>query len=161
LLEANSPDDAIILQQKEAGPSVLEHFLPAGEFTYHAERVVTGQRLLQSASDIFLGWSHGLAPIEHEYYWRQLKDMKGSVEVSMLDMEGLKDYLEACSVCLAVGHARSGDPIEIAGYLEGGSPFDEAIADFSVAYAKQTECDHQEFLDSIKNGRIVAAEPQD
>ena len=161
LLEANSPDDAIILQQKEAGPSVLERYLPAGEFGYHAERVVMGQRLMQSASDIFLGWSHSPDTVDREYYWRQLKDLKGSIEISLLNKEGLENYLEFCSICLALGHARSGDPVEIAGYLDGGSLFDEAVADFSVAYAKWTEDNYREFLDEIKEGSIDALMPQD
>ncbi len=152
LFEANSADDAIILQQKEAGPSVLERYLPPTEFANHAERVVLGQRLMQSASDIFLGWSHAA----RAYYWRQLKDMKGSIDVASLDEDGLGDYLAACSTCLALAHARSGDGVEIAGYLDGGSPFDEAIADFSVAYAEQAEGDYQELLEAIKDGRIVA-----
>jgi uncharacterized protein (DUF2252 family) len=156
VFEANSPDDAIILQQKEAGPSVLERYLPKGEFANHAERVVTGQRFMQSASDIFLGWSHGPIVTERQYYWRQLKDMKGSIEVSLLDKEGFEDYLEACSNCLAIAHARSGDAVEIAGYLDGGSPFDEAIADFSLAYADQTEKDYQELLRAIEDGHIAA-----
>jgi len=159
LLEANSQDDEIVLQQKEARASVLEPYLSPGKFTNHAERVVVGQRLLQSSSDIFLGWSHGAVSPEPEYYWRRLKDMKGSIEVSLLNREGLEDYLEACSVCLAHAHARSGDPIEIAGYLDEGSPFDDAIADFSVAYAKTTESDYKELLNGIKTGKINAENP--
>jgi len=161
LLEANSPEDAVILQQKEAGPSVLERYLPAASFGNHAERVVMGQRLMQSVSDIFLGWSNSPDTAVPQYYWRQLKDLKGSIEVSLLNKEGLENYLEFCSICLALAHARSGDPVEIAGYLDGGSPFDEAVADFSVAYAKWTEQNYQRFLDDIKEGRIVALEPQD
>ena len=158
LLEANSAEDAVILQQKEAGPSVLERYLPQVEFANHADRVVSGQRLMQSASDIFLGGSHSSVFANREYYWRQLKDMKGSIDVSLLDKDSLGEYLAACSNCLAHAHARSGDAVEIAGYLDDGSEFDEAIADFSVAYAEQTEGDYQELLDAIKDGRIVAQE---
>ncbi len=160
LLQANSADDALILQQKEAGPSVLERYLPQEEFANHSERVVSGQRLMQSASDIFLGRSKSPVFAEREYYWRQLKDMKGSLEVSLLDKNGLGKYLAGCSNCLAHAHARSGDAVEIAGYLNDGSEFDEAIADFSVAYAEQTEGDYQELLDAINEGRIVAAKRQ-
>ncbi len=156
LLEANSAEDALILQQKEACPSVLERYLPQEEFANHADRVVSGQRLMQSASDIFLGWSHSPIFADREYYWRQLKDKKGSIEVSLLDEDGLAKYLAACCNCLAHAHARSGDAVEIAGYLDEGSPFDEAIADFSVAYAEQTEGDYQELLNAISDGRIVS-----
>ncbi len=103
LLEANSTDDEIVLQQKEAGPSVLEPYLTQQEFANHADRVVIGQRLMQSASDIFLGWSHGFVSSGRDYYWRQLRDMKGSVDVSLLDVKGFKDYLACCSYCLALG----------------------------------------------------------
>ena len=82
--------------------------------------------------------------------------MKGSIEESLLDKDGLGEYLAACSNCLALAHARSGDAVEIAGYLDDGSQFDEAIAEFSVAYAEQTEGDYQELLDAINDGRIVA-----
>ena len=156
LLEANSTDDEIVLQQKEAGPSVLEPYLTQQEFANHADRVVTGQRLMQSASDIFLGRSRGFASSGHEYYWRQLRDMKGSVDVSLLGVKGFKDYLACCSYCLALGHARSGDVAGISGYLDGGKPFDEAIANFSVSYAEQTEHDYQALVDAIKAGRIIA-----
>ncbi len=156
LLQANSAEDAVILQQKEVGSSVLECFLPQVEFANHADRVVSGQRLMQSASDIFLGGSHSSFSANREYYWRQLKDMKGSIDASLLDKDSLGEYLAACSNCLAHAHARSGDAVEIAGYLDDGSEFDEAIADFSVAYAEQTEGDYQELLDAINDGRIVA-----
>ena len=161
LLEANSTDDEIVLQQKEAETSVLEPYLPQQEFANHADRVVIGQRLMQSASDIFLGWSRGFASSGHDYYWRQLRDMKGSVDVSLLDVKGFKDYLACCSYCLALGHARSGDAAGISGYLDGGKPFDEAIANFSVSYAEQTEHDYHALVDAIKAGRIVAQKSSD
>jgi uncharacterized protein (DUF2252 family) len=156
LLEANSGNGAIVLQQKEAGPSVLESYLPIREFANNASRVVTGQRLMQSESDIFLGWSVGFASSGHDYYWRQLRDMKGSIDVSRLDAEGFEDYVKCCSYCLALAHARSGDAAGIAGYLEDGKPFDEAIADFGVSYAEQVEEDYQELLEAIETGRIAA-----
>ena len=156
LLEANSTDDEIVLQQKEAGPSVLEPYLTQQEFANHADRVVIGQRLMQSASDIFLGWSRGFASSGHDYYWRQLRDMKGSVDVSLLDVKGFKDYLACCSYCLALGHARSGDVAGISGYLDDGKPLDEAIANFSVSYAEQVEHDYHALVDAIKAGRIIA-----
>ena len=156
LLEADSTEDEIVLQQKEAVSSVLERYVPQQEFANHADRVLVGQQLMQSASDIFLGWSHGFASSKHDFYWRQLRDMKGSVDVSMLDLKGFKDYLACCSRCLALGHARSGDAAQIAGYLNKGKPFDQAIADFSVSYAEQTQHDYHALLNAIKAGRIVA-----
>ena len=111
---------------------------------------------MQSASDIFLGWSRGFAFSGHDYYWRQLRDMKGSVDVSLLGVKGFKDYLACCSYCLALGHARSGDVAGISGYLDGGKPFDEAIANFSVSYAEQVERDYCALLEAIKAGCIVA-----
>jgi uncharacterized protein (DUF2252 family) len=156
LLEANSIDDEIVLQQKEAETSVLEPYLPQLEFANHADRVVIGQQLMQSASDAFLGWSRGFASSGRDYYWRQLRDMKGSVDVSLLGLKGFKDYLACCSYCLALGHARSGDVVGISGYLDNGKPFDEAIANFSVSYAKQTKQDYRTLVDAIKTGRIMA-----
>ncbi|HYA78211.1 MAG TPA: DUF2252 family protein, partial [Verrucomicrobiae bacterium] len=156
LLEGNSIDDEIVLQQKEADASVLEPYLPKQEFANHADRVVAGQRLMQSASDIFLGSSRGFASSGHDYYWRQLRDMKGSINVSLLNAKGLEDYLACCSYCLALAHARSGDVAGISGYLDNGKPFDEAIANFSVSYAEQTEHDYHAFVDAINAGSIIA-----
>jgi uncharacterized protein (DUF2252 family) len=157
LLEGGAKEDAIILQQKEAGASVLEAYLPDRGYTNHAHRVVTGQRLMQAASDIFLGW-HQSRLTEVHFYWRQLKDMKGSVDVAVLDEKGLGTYLAVCSWCLARAHARTGDPAAIAGYLGKGDSFDKAIAMFAVAYANQTERDHQALVDAIESGRIQAQE---
>lgn len=155
LLEGGGQDDAIILQQKEAGPSVLEPYLAPSSYASHAQRVVQGQRLMQAASDIFLGWHQGSLTGSH-YYWRQLKDMKGSFEVAALDEAGFKTYLAVCSVCLARAHARSGDAAAISGYLGKGKAFEEAIADFAVAYADQTERDYEALVDAAKSGRLAA-----
>jgi uncharacterized protein (DUF2252 family) len=155
LLEGSAPADAIILQQKEAGPSALEAFLPQRTYTSNAHRVVTAQRLLQASSDIFLGW-HQSPLTETQYYWRQLKDMKGSVDVEALDEVGLGTYLGVCSVCLARAHARTGNPAAIAGYLGKNTTFDKAIADFALAYADQTEIDHQSLVKAVESGRIKA-----
>jgi len=155
LLEGRSEDDALILQQKEAGQSVLEAYLGEKVYANPAQRVVVGQRLMQAASDIFLGWHQGsLSGIP--YYWRQLKDMKGSVEVAELDESGLATYLGVCSVCLARAHARTSDAAKIYGYLGKNDSFDEAIADFAVAYADQTERDYQALQQSVKSGRLPA-----
>jgi uncharacterized protein (DUF2252 family) len=155
LLEGEDDQDAIILQQKETGPSALEPYLPKLDYPGHAQRVVHGQRLMQAASDIFLGWHTGFFT-KNEYYWRQLKDMKGSVDVSGLDEYGLGTYLAVCSICLARAHARSGDAAAISGYLGQGKAFEGAMADFALAYADQTERDHQALVDAVESGRIVA-----
>ena len=125
------------------------------DFSSQAQRVVIGQRLMQAASDIFLGWHHG--PTSGiEFYWRQLKDMKGSFDVASLDANGLGAYLEVCSLCLARAHARSGDATAISAYMGSGDVFDKAIRDFAVAYADQTEDDHQALVDAVQSGRIIA-----
>jgi uncharacterized protein (DUF2252 family) len=155
LLEGSAQKDAIILQQKEAGPSVLEAYLPERGYTSHAERVVIGQRLMQAASDIFLGW-HQSTLTETQYYWRQLKDMKGSVDVATLDEAGLGTYLAVCSLCLARAHARTGDPAAIAGYLGKSDAFDKAIGKFAEAYADQAERDYQALVEAADSGQIVA-----
>jgi uncharacterized protein (DUF2252 family) len=155
LLEGGAKEDAIILQQKEVGPSVLETYLPDRGYSSHAQRVVTAQRLMQAASDIFLGW-HQSALTEIQYYWRQLKDMKGSVDLTILDEKGMGTYLAVCSWCLARAHARTGDPAAIAGYLGKSKVLDKAIGDFAIAYADQTERDHQALVDAIESGRLEA-----
>ena len=155
LLAGDAAQDDMILQQKETGPSALEPYLPKMEFASQAQRVVHGQRIMQAASDIFLGWTHAHQSGRH-FYWRQLKDMKGSFDITTLDKSGLGTYLGVCSVCLARAHARSGDASAISGYLGGGDVFDNAIADFAVAYADQTEADYQALVDAVRSGRIVA-----
>jgi uncharacterized protein (DUF2252 family) len=155
LLEGSSEDDALILQQKEAGQSVLEAHLEKKVYISPAQRVVVGQRLMQASSDIFLGWNQGVYSGTH-YYWRQLKDMKGSVEVADLDESGLGTYLGVCSVCLARAHARTSDAAGIAGYLGKNDTFDNAIVDFAVTYADQTERDYQALEKAVKSGRLAA-----
>ena len=155
LLEGNTEDDAFILQQKEAGPSALADYLPKREYDSQAERVVVGQRLIQAASDIFLGWAHGSVTGIH-FYWRQLKDMKGSFDVTSLNAKGLGTYLALCSVCLARAHARTGDAAAISGYLGSGKVFDKAISEFAVAYADQTVLDHQALVEATESGRVTA-----
>ncbi len=154
LLEGDRPQDAIILQQKESGPSALAAYLRPHPFTNEAERVVVGQRLMQASSDIFLGWSKGATGID--FYWRQLKDMKGSFDVNTLGPQGLGTYLAICAACLARAHARSGDPIAISSYLGKSDVGIKAIGQFAMAYADQSKKDHQSLLDAIDNGRVVA-----
>ncbi len=155
LLEGEGQDDALILQLKEAGPSVIEPFMPQHLQAHHAERVVTAQQLVQATSDIFLGW-HASQVTDHKYYWRQLKDMKGSIDATVLDKESFKTYLGLCSVCLARAHARTGDAAMISGYLGTGKRFAQALAEFAVAYADQTVRDHQMLVEAIQSGRIIA-----
>jgi uncharacterized protein (DUF2252 family) len=154
LLEGDRPEDALILQQKEVGPSALAAYLPQRAFASQAERVVSGQRLMQASSDIFLGWSPGQSG--RDYYWRQLKDMKGSFDVAAFDADGFATYLAVCALCLARAHARSGDAIAVSGYLGSGTVFDDAIGRFALAYADQTQHDYQALVDAVDQGRIVA-----
>jgi uncharacterized protein (DUF2252 family) len=156
LLKGGAEDDALILQLKEAGPSVLEAYVDyRSPYESHAQRVVTGQRLMQATSDIFLGWSQG-ARTGVNYYWRQLKDMKGSADIARLDESGLRVYLGVCSWCLARAHARTGDGVQIRGYLGKKDAFAKAIGDFAVAYADQAEQDYKALVKAVKDGRIAA-----
>jgi len=155
IMEGGAKDDAIILQLKEAGTSVLEQFWPTSAYKSPAQRVVEGQKLMQASSDIFLGW-HESQLTNRYFYWRQLKDMKGSMDVSLLDKRDFETYVRLCAVCLARAHARGGDAAAIAGYIGGGGPLGEAMADFGFAYADQTLQDHQALQDAIASGRVVA-----
>jgi uncharacterized protein (DUF2252 family) len=155
LIESELEDDALILQLKEAGPSVLEPYVGKPGTLQHGERVVTSQRLMQATSDIFLGWHTSLFA-KTDYYWRQLKDMKGSAEVAEMDYDSIKSYLGVCAWCLARAHARTGDETGIAGYIGKNDAFAEAIGDFAVVYADQTERDYQALVEAVKSGRIEA-----
>ena len=140
LLLGRDGQDPLILQIKEAEASVLEEFFGASKFSNHGERVVTGQRLMQAESDIFLGWVHvdsGLDGQSRDFYGRQLKDWKGSAEIEQMVPKGLALYGGLCGSTLARAHARSGDRIAIASYLGSGTSFDRAILEFSNAYAEQ------------------------
>jgi predicted alpha/beta hydrolase len=112
--------------------------------------------MMQTTNDIFLGW-HKSEYLDSDFYWRQLKDMKGSVNVAKLDADGLSTYIELCALCLARAHARTGDASAIAGYLGKGKSFDKAVANFAMTYADQNERDYQLLVEAVDNGRIVAA----
>lgn len=155
LLEGSDEDDALILQLKEAGASVLEPYRAKRNYENHAERVVTGQRLMQATNDIFLGW-HSSDLTDRDYYWRQLKDMKGSAEVSAMDYNIFRSYVGVCAWCLARAHARTGDETAISGYIGKSQAFPEAIGNFAVAYADQTERDYQLLVEAVKSGRVAA-----
>jgi uncharacterized protein (DUF2252 family) len=145
LLLGDTDRDPLFLQVKEATASVLEPFAGASRHDNHGHRVVAGQRLTQSASDVFLGW---IRLDGRDYYVRQLRDMKGSIPIEKLSAQELALYAGACGDVLAMGHARSGDPAAIAGYLGGGDRFDRAIGDFAAAYADQNAVDYEAFLNS-------------
>lgn len=151
LLDGSHEEDPLFLQVKEARESVLEPHAGSSKSPNHGRRVVAGQRLLQSASDIFLGWSQAEG---HDYYVRQLRDMKGTAHLDSMTGAGLIDYAVLCGWVLARGHARSGDPALIAGYLGKGTAFDKAIAAFATAYADQTERDFETFQAAVKAGRL-------
>ncbi|APE19883.1 MULTISPECIES: DUF2252 domain-containing protein [Streptomyces] len=155
LLEGRDDGDPLILQIKEAGPSVLEPYLAPSAYSHQGRRVVCGQRLTQAASDIFLGWMTG--PEQRHFYWRQLRDMKGSAEVETMTPTLLRDYARLCGRALARAHARSGDRIAIAGYLGGSDVFDRAVADFALAYARQNADDYAALGAAIAAGTVAAA----
>jgi uncharacterized protein (DUF2252 family) len=157
LLEGRDAEDPLFLQVKEATASVLEDHLPKSRYRQHGERVVQGQRMMQAASDIFLGWTKGVDENRH-YYWRQLRDMKGSVDVEMMVPFGLTFYARICGWTLARAHARSGDPVAIATYLGDDETFDQAITDFSTRYANQNEQDYAKFVEAVQSGRLHAIE---
>jgi uncharacterized protein (DUF2252 family) len=157
LLQGRDAQDALFLQVKEATASVLEGHLRKSRYRQQGERVVRGQRMMQAASDIYLGWSKGL-DVRRHYYWRQLRDMKGSVEVEGATPVGLTFYARTCGWTLARAHARSGHPIAIAEYLGDSDTFDKSITDFSERYADQNEQDYEQFVNAVRSGRLEAVE---
>jgi uncharacterized protein (DUF2252 family) len=146
-------DDPLFLQVKEADASVLEPYVGKSAYSNYGERVVQGQRLMQEASDIFLGWTHGDVA---DLYVRQLRDMKLSEDIAMMTKKEFDLYARWCAMALARAHARCGDPAQISGYLGSSAMFEQAIALFAEAYADQTERDHAALLAAIKEGRIQA-----
>jgi uncharacterized protein (DUF2252 family) len=158
LLEGRDHEDPLFLQIKEAGPSVLEEHLGASAYPNSGQRVVEGQQLAQAQSDIFLGWSEGRE--SRQFYIRQLRDWKGSVETEGATPNQVEFYARLCGRTLARGHARSGDAASIAAYLGKGDSFDRAITDFSEAYAEQNLRDYNEFIAAIDDGRLPCAEPE-
>ena len=157
LLTGRDQSDPLFLQIKEARKAVWEEHLPHGPYVHPGHRVVAGQRLLQAASDIFLGWMSG--PQGRAFYWRQLRDMKGSADVAGMSPAELLGYARLCGTALARAHARSGDRIAIAAYLGGADTFEQAVADFALAYADQTAADHAALGAAVAAG-VVAAAPE-
>ena len=137
-----------------ATASVLEEHLPSSPYSLHGRRVVEGQRLIQTSSDIFLGWSRSVSG--HDYYWRQLKDWKGSADLDRIPPKRFFGYARLCGLTLARAHAVSGDPAAIAGYLGKGDVFDKAIGEFAVRYAEQNLTDYQAFAAAIDAGGLEA-----
>ncbi len=157
LLQGRDQRDPLFLQVKEATRSVLEDHLPKSRFKQPGERVVQGQRRMQAASDIFLGWTRSEQGNRY-LYWRQLRDMKGSAPAEEMKPIGMTVYASFCGWTLARAHARSGDPIAIAAYLGKSDKFDRSIAKFSERYADQNEQDYQAFADAVRSGRLEATD---
>ncbi|HYA09724.1 MAG TPA: DUF2252 domain-containing protein [Gaiellaceae bacterium] len=160
LLLGRDATDPLFLQIKEAQASVLEPYLGKSEYANHGQRVVVGQRVMQSVSDIFLGWVHvdakdTLDGQPRDFYFRQLWDWKTSLDLDVVVPVGLELYAQICGFLLARAHARSGDRIAIAEYLGKGDTFDKAIAEFARAYADQNEKDYAELVQAGKDGRIT------
>ena len=158
LMLGHDDGDPLFLQVKEAGASVLEPYLGATKFGHHGQRVVEGQRLMQAASDIMLGWCRtpGDGSGDRDFYVRQLWDGKGSALVELMEPNAMASYAEICGWTLAHSHARSGDAVAIAAYLGSGDAFDRALASFAEDYADQNESDYAAFSDAIDSGRLAA-----
>ena len=146
--------DPLFLQLKEANPSVLAPYAGASEYEHEGERVVNGQRLMQAASDAFLGWVTGTGARAREFYVRQLRDMKGSAAVETMRPEGLEVYSELCGTTLARAHARTGNAAKITGYLGDDDTFEGALEQFGVAYADQNDADYAAFTTAAEEHRI-------
>ena len=158
LLLGRDDQDPLLLQAKEADQSVLAQYVGLSAYDNQGERVVSGQRLMQAASDIFLGWERvtGLDGRQRDFYIRQLRDWKGIAEPQLMEPRDMRAFGELCGATLARAHARSGDRIEIAAYLGGGDVFDRALAVFAERYADQNERDHQALADAVDAGRVSA-----
>jgi uncharacterized protein (DUF2252 family) len=157
LLQGRDEQDPLFLQVKEATASVLEDHLPKSRYRQPGERVVQGQRMMQAASDIYLGWTKGVEANRY-LYWRQLRDMKGSAVIEAMAPANLRFYAGICGQTLARAHARSGDPVALAAYLGKKDRFEMAITDFAERYAVQNERDYLAFTEAIRTGRLEALE---
>ncbi|UKY48744.1 DUF2252 domain-containing protein [Streptomyces inhibens] len=159
LLLGKDTDDPLLLQAKEADESVLAPYAGPGRHTNQGERVVSGQRLMQAAGDIFLGWERttGIDGRQRDFYVRQLRDWKGIMKTELMMPVGLRRFAVRCGATLARAHARSGDRIAIGAYLGKGPAFDEALVRFAERYADQNERDHQALAEAVREGRVTAA----
>ncbi|MFD4322984.1 DUF2252 domain-containing protein, partial [Streptomyces sp. NPDC058548] len=160
LLLGRDDEDPLFLQAKEADTSVLAAHVGASTYRNQGERVVSGQRLMQATSDIFLGWERvdGIDGKKRDFYVRQLRDWKGIAMPERMRPKDLETFGDLCGLTLARAHARSGDRIAIASYLGSGDSFDRALAVFAEAYADQNERDHQALVDAVRAGRLPAEE---
>jgi uncharacterized protein (DUF2252 family) len=156
LLLMSGNGDPLFLQFKEARQSVLEPYCGASPFGHAGQRVVMGQRIMQAASDIFLGWATGAGALKRHFFLRQLSDAKIKPVVEIMKEANLKGYARLCGMALARAHARSGDAAVLTGYMGKSSAFEDALADFGVAYADQNERDHAALVAAVRNGQIEA-----
>jgi uncharacterized protein (DUF2252 family) len=159
LLEGRDLNDPLVLQAKEAEASVLEEHVGRSRYKNHGQRVVQGQRLMQAASDILLGWVHttGIDGRPRDFYVRQLWDWKGSAEVETMSPKRLARYGELCGWALARAHARSGDRLAIAAYLGSSPAFDRAVVEFADRYADQNEADFEALQQAVAAGRLAVS----
>ena len=155
LLMGNGDGDPLFLQLKQAQESVLAPYAGASTYEQQGERVVHGQRIMQAASDTFLGWFVGTGAAGRHFYLRQLRDMKGSADVSAMTPHGMKLYARACGATLARAHARSGDVAQLSGYVGTSTKFADAVTEFAVAYADQNERDYEALLAAEADGRVT------
>jgi len=156
ILLMSGKGDALFLQVKQARQSVLEPYCGASPFEHAGQRVVIGQRAMQAAGDMFLGWTTGTGKMKMHFYLRQLSDAKIKPVIEIMKPSNLKGYAGLCGKVLARAHARTGDPVVLSGYMGKSTAFEDALADFGVAYAKQNEQDHAALLKAIREGRIEA-----
>jgi uncharacterized protein (DUF2252 family) len=152
--------DPLFLQFKQARQSVLEPYCGANPYAHAGQRVVIGQRAMQTAGDMFLGWTTGTGEKKLQFYLRQLSDAKIKPVIEIMRPNNLKDYAGLCGRVLARAHARSGDPIVLTGYMGKSTAFEDALAEFGVAYAEQNERDHACLLEAIRSGRVEAAQTE-
>ncbi len=158
LMEGRDDGQPLFLQAKEAQASVLERFVGKSEFSNSGQRVVVGQRVMQAASDVFLGWDRvpGLDGVVRDFYVRQLRDWKGSADITVMVPAGMAAYARLCGWTLARSHARSGSRVAIAAYLGAGPSFDSAIAAFAETYADQNERDYDQLRQAVADGKVTA-----
>jgi uncharacterized protein (DUF2252 family) len=149
--------DPLFLQVKEAQESVLAEFVGRSRYANHGQRVVVGQRFMQTSSDIFLGWmrvTRGVDGKQHDYYVRQLRDWKLSVDIARMPPGWMRQYAAYCGWTLARAHAKTGDRCAVSAYLGASDVFEQAIADFAASYADLNERDHARLVDTVKSGRL-------
>ena len=156
ILLMSGSGEPLFIQFKEARQSVLEPYAGASPYAHHGERIMRGQRLMQAASDMFLGWTTGAGKAHRTFYLRQLKDVKLKPTIEIAIPEGTELWARYCGHALARAHARSGDAVLLSTYMGDDDTFEEAMADFGSAYADQTECDHEALASAVRSGRLRA-----